>query len=118
MSRKVTGTPENPTAIYRCCQRIAAMVMRIVFDQKSYGTQNVPRTGGVLVVSNHVSYADPCIVAAISPRQFAFLADSYLWGFKPFGWLISRLNAFPVKQGKGDVGAVKQTIGLLNDGWR
>ena len=57
------------------------------------------------------------IIAAISPRQFAFLADSGLWTFKPFGWMISRLNAFPVTQGKGDIGAMKKTIALLNDGW-
>lgn len=117
MSQEPVADPQSPSLIYRFCQDAAAMIMRVMFDQKSYGASNVPRTGGVLVVSNHVSYLDPCILAAQLPRKFAYLADSGLWTFKPFGWLISRLNAFPVHQGKGDVGAMKKTINLLNDGW-
>jgi 1-acyl-sn-glycerol-3-phosphate acyltransferase len=105
------------TPLYKFWKHFVAFIMRVMFDQKSYGIEHVPRKGGVLVVSNHVSYLDPCIIAAISPRQFAFLADSGLWTFKPFGWMISRLNAFPVTQGKGDIGAMKKTIALLNDGW-
>lgn len=109
--------PGKGSITYRACQSLAALIVRVMFDQKTYGAHHVPREGGVLVVSNHASYLDPVIVAGMLPRPFAFLADSYLWGFKPFGWLITRLNAFPVRQGKGDVGAIKQVIGLLNDGW-
>ena len=109
--------PDHVTRIYRFFQCLCAAILRVMFDQKGYGEHNVPRTGGVLVVSNHVSYLDPAIVAAKLPRKFAYLAESYLWGFKPFGWLITRLNAFPVRQGKGDVGAMKQAINLLNEGW-
>ena len=110
-------TPDHVTTIYSFFKSLCALILRIMFDQKSYGENNVPRTGGVLVVSNHVSYLDPAILAAKLPRKFAYLADSGLWTFKPFGWTITRLNAFPVTQGKGDIGAMKQTISLLNDGW-
>src|SRR5690606_38172150 len=33
-----------------------------------------------------------------------------------FGGLISRLNAFPVRQGAGDVGAIRETIRRLQQG--
>ena len=117
MSEDVARVPMQTTPLYKFWKNFCAFLMRVMFDQKSYGAKNVPRQGGVLVVSNHVSYLDPCIIAAILPRQFAFLADSGLWTFKPFGWMITRLNAFPVTQGKGDVGAMKKTIALLNEGW-
>lgn len=117
MTVQASVTPNRTTPFYKFWKNFCAAILRIVFDQKSYGLHNIPTEGGVLVVSNHVSYLDPAIIAAISPRQFAFLADSGLWTFKPFGWSISRLNAFPVTQGKGDVGAMKKTIALLNDGW-
>ena len=117
MRAEFTAVPGKTSAMYKFWKHFVAFVMRVMFDQKSYGMENVPRTGGVLVVSNHVSYLDPGIIAAMPPRQFAFLADSGLWTFKPFGWTITRLNAFPVRQGKGDVGAMKQTIALLNAGW-
>ena len=117
MSQPFAGDPARQRPMYRFWKNFVAFLLRVVFDQKCYGSENVPREGGVLVVSNHVSYLDPPIIAALCPRQFAFLADSGLWTFKPFGWVISRLNAFPVQQGKGDVGAMKKTINLLNDGW-
>lgn len=117
MSENDIVQPHRMTAMYLFWKNVCAFVMRVMFDQKSYGVENLPRDGGVLVVSNHVSYLDPCIIAAIPNRQFAFLADSGLWTFKPFGWTITRLNAFPVTQGKGDVGAMKKTIALLNAGW-
>ncbi|MDB5324765.1 MAG: plsC [Phycisphaerales bacterium] len=117
MTVQASAVPHRTTAFYKFWKNLCAGVLRVMFDQKNYGLENIPTEGGVLVVSNHVSYLDPAIIAAISPRQFAFLADSGLWTFKPFGWSISRLNAFPVTQGKGDVGAMKKTIALLNDGW-
>lgn len=117
MSAEISPPPTRTSAFYKFWKNFCAAVLRVMFDQKNYGLENVPREGGVLVVSNHVSYLDPAIIAAICPRQFAFLADSGLWTFKPFGWSISRLNAFPVTQGKGDVGAMKKTISLLNGGW-
>lgn len=117
MTVQASVEPNRTTAFYKFWKNFCAAILRIMFDQKNYGLHNIPAEGGVLVVSNHVSYLDPAIIAAISNRQFAFLADSGLWTFKPFGWSISRLNAFPVTQGKGDVGAMKKTIALLKDGW-
>lgn len=95
---------------------IAAILMRVVFDLKVRGQSNMPRTGGVLVISNHQSYLDPVVLAVMFDRPFAFLADAYLFKFKPFAWLIRKLNAFPIQTGRGDVGAMKETIRLLQSG--
>ena len=86
------------------------------FDLKVYGVQHVPRDGGVLVVSNHQSYLDPIILGVNVRRPFSFLAKSELFENRLFGWLIRNLNAFPVRQGEGDVGAVKETIRRLQEG--
>ena len=86
------------------------------FDLKVYNPQHVPRTGGVVVVANHQSYLDPVLLAVKIPRPFSFLAKSELFENPYFGWLIRSLNAFPVRQGAGDVGAVKETINRLQEG--
>ena len=86
------------------------------FDLVVYGVHHVPRTGGVLVVSNHQSYLDPIVLGVKVPRAFSFLAKSELFENRHFGWLIRNLNAFPVRQGEGDVGAVKETIRRLQEG--
>ena len=86
------------------------------FDLKVYGVKNVPRRGGVLIVSNHQSYLDPILIAVKLPRPLSFLAKSELFANPFFGAFISSFNAFPVRQGAGDVGAVKETIRRLQEG--
>jgi 1-acyl-sn-glycerol-3-phosphate acyltransferase len=86
------------------------------FDLKAYGVEHVPRRGGVLIVSNHQSYLDPPLIAVKLKRPLSFLAKSELFENPFFGAFIRSLNAFPVRQGEGDVGAVKETIRRLQEG--
>jgi 1-acyl-sn-glycerol-3-phosphate acyltransferase len=44
------------------------------------------------------------------------MGKSELFENRFFSWLIRNLNAFPVRQGEGDVGAVKETIRRLQEG--
>ena len=109
--------PPRRSPLYRWLQIPSAIGSRVFFDLKVKGLEHVPKTGGVLIVSNHQSYLDPVVLAVRLSRPFAYLADAKLFKFAPFAWLIRSLNAFPVKQGKGDVGAMKEVIRLLNEGW-
>src|SRR5207244_1793322 len=85
-------------------------------DIRIYGTRHVPKTGGVLLVSNHQSYLDPVLLAVGLERPLSYMAKSELFRNRAFAWLIRSLNAFPVEQGAGDVGAVKETIHRLQEG--
>ena len=38
------------------------------------GLENVPRTGPLIVASNHLSFADSLVIPIVAPRQVAFLA--------------------------------------------
>jgi 1-acyl-sn-glycerol-3-phosphate acyltransferase len=108
--------PVKPSFIYEFGRIICRIVSTRVFDLKVYGAHHVPRSGGVLIVSNHQSYLDPVALAAKLRRPLSFLAKSELFEVSGFGWLIRNLNAFPVRQGEGDVGAVKETIRRLQEG--
>lgn len=107
---------ERSTPVYVFCRSLARLVGTLFQDLKVYDEKNVPLSGGVVLVSNHQSFVDPIFIAAKLPRVLAFLAKSEL--FKPWGfrWLIRQCNAFPVKQGAGDVGAMKASIALLQGG--
>jgi 1-acyl-sn-glycerol-3-phosphate acyltransferase len=102
--------------MYKVCQVFCHVGMQVVFDLKVYGAEHVPAEGGVLLLSNHQSYLDPVCVAVRLRRPVSFLAKSELfepWGFR---WLIRQLNAYPVRQGAGDIGAMKETIAKLKEG--
>jgi 1-acyl-sn-glycerol-3-phosphate acyltransferase len=87
-----------------------------MFDLKVYGAHRVPAEGGVLIISNHQSYLDPVLLGVRLQRPLSYLAKSELFGNWAFAWLIRSLGAFPVKQGAGDVGAMKETIARLQEG--
>jgi 1-acyl-sn-glycerol-3-phosphate acyltransferase len=101
---------------YKGGRVICRVVSVLWFDLKVYGVENVPERGGVLILSNHQSYLDPVVLGAKLIRPLSFLAKSELFEVPGFGWMIRNLNAFPVRQGEGDIGAVKETIRRLQEG--
>lgn len=111
----VTGY-ERATPLYCAARSTVRLIGTIFQNLKVYNVTNVPLSGGVLLLSNHQSFVDPAFIASKLPRKLSFLARAGLFDPIVFGWLIRQLNAFPVKQGKGDVGAMKQSIALLQQG--
>jgi 1-acyl-sn-glycerol-3-phosphate acyltransferase len=111
MTRFVPATPIY--SIFRTLCRIATTVL---LDLKVYGIENIPATGGVLLLSNHHSFLDPPCIGVQVRRPVSFLAKSELFEVPVFGSVIPRLNAFPVRQGAGDIGAVRETIKRLKEG--
>src|SRR5580704_9461601 len=93
------------------------IVTSLWFDLKVYDVQYVPRTGPVLLIANHQSYLDPVLVAVRLYRPVSYFAKSELFENPFFGWLIRSLHAFPVRQGEADIGAVRQTLERLEQGY-
>jgi 1-acyl-sn-glycerol-3-phosphate acyltransferase len=102
--------------VWKLLQIIARVGTTVLFDLKTYGSRNVPKSGGVLLVANHQSYLDPVLVAVHLDRPVSFLAKSELFENPYFAWFIRSLHAFPVRQGEGDVGAVREMIRRLEEG--
>jgi 1-acyl-sn-glycerol-3-phosphate acyltransferase len=106
----------RPGWVYAIAQNLLRIGVRLAFDFKAYGRRNVPRSGGALLVSNHHSFLDPVLVGVPLDRPVSFMARSGLFGNRAFGWVIRSCNAYPVRQGTGDVGAMRQTIARLQEG--
>jgi 1-acyl-sn-glycerol-3-phosphate acyltransferase len=81
------------------------------------GREHVPRTGGLLVVANHASNADPVILLAEIPRPLSFMTKDEL--FRPlFARTFLRLwrGAFSVQRGKADIAAMRDALALIREG--
>jgi len=109
--------PSEQNLFWKITRMIARPIMTLMFDLKVYGRQHVPPRGGCLLISNHQSYLDPVLIGVYLQRPMSYMAKSELFKNKYFGWLIRSLNAFPIKQGKSDVGAIKETIRRLKEGY-
>jgi 1-acyl-sn-glycerol-3-phosphate acyltransferase len=103
--------------VWKSLQIITRIGTTLFFDLKTYGLENVPKKGGVLLVANHQSYLDPFLVAVRLYRPVSFLAKSELFQNPFLAGLIRLLKAFPVRQGEGDIGAVKEVIRRLGEGY-
>ncbi|MCG3137159.1 MAG: hypothetical protein HJJLKODD_01002 [Phycisphaerae bacterium] len=88
----------------------------LITRRKTLGHEQVPKSGGVLLIANHQSYLDPMVVGCALRRPCHFMARDTLFTKPIFGWMIRHLNAFPVKRDSADVGALKETLRRLKDG--
>jgi 1-acyl-sn-glycerol-3-phosphate acyltransferase len=80
------------------------------------GKENVPRKGPVLVLSNHLSVADPVLIGASTGRKVIFMAKEEL--FKNFfvNYIIRSFGAFPVYRSNVNLEALRKANAVLKNG--
>jgi 1-acyl-sn-glycerol-3-phosphate acyltransferase len=69
------------------------------------GQEHVPARGGVILVANHISQADPLAIAHFvydARRWPSFLAKDSLFTIPVLGWLLREVGQIPVKRGTAD----------------
>ena len=101
---------------YRFLRLVAQGIYIGLCRGRVFGTRNVPREGGVLLVSNHQSFLDPVLATLAIPRECNYMARDTLFEPPLLRRVITYLNAFPVKRGTADMGAIKETLRRLKQG--
>lgn len=61
---------------YDALHRVVPPLLRAVWRPDVQGLENVPRTGGVILASNHLSFVDSVVIPSVVPRKVVFLAKS------------------------------------------
>ena len=104
--------------VYGCVSYLLVFpVFRFLFKGKTLGITNLPKRGGVVVVSNHGSHLDPPILGHALGRPVAFMAKSELFNVPILSFIITACGAYPVKRGAGDREAIRNASAQLNEGW-
>ena len=79
----------------------------------------IPKSGPLIVVANHISNSDPPLVAGwLTPmlgRQMHILAKQALF-IGPLGWILKKLGATPVRAGGSDIEAYRVAKAVLDRG--
>ena len=109
---------ESPTMrpYYRFMRFLSQAAFVSFFHGRAFGSENVPLTGGVLLACSHQSFFDPLSATCTLQREGNYVARDGLFKNPLFARLISSVNAFPVKRGMGDIGAVKEILRRLKAG--
>jgi 1-acyl-sn-glycerol-3-phosphate acyltransferase len=96
-------------------------LLRLLITHRWRGKENIPRTGGIILAPNHLSYADWPTIALFSDgyahRYPVFMIKSPVFEVKVIGSLLFKFGQLPVYRGRGDAGLVlKQAEQALRAG--
>ncbi len=103
------------TLHYRIITRAIYFYLKLFRRLEIQGNENVPETGAVIFAPNHISWLDPCVLAASTSRQMGFFAKKELFIF-PFNIFFHAVGAFPVDRMGNATRAIRTAIKLLGQG--
>ena len=87
--------------VYRVIKVVLATLFRVVYRPSIEGVEHIPRSGPLILASNHRSFVDSMVIPMVVPRRVAFLAKSdYFTGTGAKGalsrWWFGGLGMIPV----------------------
>ncbi len=102
---------------YDFARVVLTPLWRVLFRIQLIGQENIPEKGALILASNHTSLSDPLFIGlAVEKRPLCFMAKSELFRIPVLGWIIRKLNAFPVERGSHDTSALRYGEDLLRKG--
>jgi 1-acyl-sn-glycerol-3-phosphate acyltransferase len=75
---------------------IAFVASRCIYRFKVQGDEHIPAQGAALLACNHVSFVDPVLMMAASPRPIYFVMDHRIFKMPVLGWLFRLARAIPI----------------------
>jgi 1-acyl-sn-glycerol-3-phosphate acyltransferase len=80
------------------------------------GREYVPRTGGLIVASNHISFFDPPLIGVAAVREMHYLGKEELFHKPVLGWLIRHFNGIPIRRGMADLTGLSRAMDCMKSG--
>jgi 1-acyl-sn-glycerol-3-phosphate acyltransferase len=103
------------------------LFFKLTMRLKVEGLENVPKTGGALMVSNHMHNVDPVLLEAVFPRPVRFMAKKEVFSIPFAEWVARMTDSFPVDRGNPDRSALRHAqtrllggviVGMFPEGTR
>lgn len=104
--------------------RLVVVVLKpllLLFTKRDWrGRENVPRTGGVILAVNHISYVDPLTLSHFVhdlPREPRFLAKAEIFRLPLLGRIVRGADQIPVHRNSADAAvALRDAVEALERG--
>ena len=98
---------------YRLGWTFFRTIYAIFFRWRAFNAERVPRTGAVILASNHASFIDPPLVGSALHRPINYLARDSLFRFPGIGALLRSWNSVPVDRDGGGAAGLKGILDRL-----
>ena len=81
------------------------------------GLENIPQTGPLIIVPNHMTYAEPQLIGILVKRKMRFAAKEGFFRHKISKLFMESLGCFPVYQGVADRKIIRLMEQYVNHGF-
>jgi glycerol-3-phosphate dehydrogenase (NAD(P)+) len=102
--------------IYWPLRAILLPAFCVYFRLQRIGREHLPRSGPLLLASNHRSFLDPFVIGMLVRRPVYYMAKRELFEKRWQAWILNALGAFPVDRGAGDADAIATARAILERG--
>jgi 1-acyl-sn-glycerol-3-phosphate acyltransferase len=102
--------------IYWTLRAILVPLFLVYFRMQRVGREHLPRSGPLLLASNHRSFLDPFVIGTLVRRPVYYMAKRELFEKRWQAWVLNALGAFPVDRGAGDRDAMDTARAILARG--
>ncbi len=92
------------------------LIIWLTTNRVAKGRRNIRRGGPLILASNHLNLADPPILITIVPRRIIWMAKQELFDYPVLGLLYHSAGFIPVRRGKADLRAFRQSERTLRKG--
>lgn len=96
-------------------KKIFSCFFKLFYRTEIIGLDNVPKEGGVIICSNHLSNLDPFLLGYKLERNIRWLAKIELFRYKIIAFYIKKFGVVPVNRDKGDSNAILTALSLLQN---
>ncbi len=105
----------NPV-LYWVVRAIFVPFFLVYFRLQRVGREHLPRSGPLLLASNHRSFLAPFVIGTLARRPVYYMAKRELFEKRWQAWALNALGAFPVDRGAGDGDALATARAILARG--
>ena len=105
--------------IFWICFWLIFIPISLIYPTKVINKKNFPKKKekkNVIICCNHTSNWDAVLIDLRFKKKFHYLCKKELFKSKFSGFFMGKFGGIPVDRTKADLGAIKKTLKVLNDG--
>lgn len=106
---------EYSEKFYKKAKEYCTLAMKIIYDARVEGQENIPEEGPVVLVGNHISIIDIPFLYYASPRDVKIMGKKEIFKVPVLSTMAYKMGAFPVDRGTIDIKTVKKSLQILKD---
>lgn len=99
--RPPEGRPLGSNLTWKVCAAIVIPFLNVISQKDWRGGESIPRSGAMIAICNHTSYADPLLFAHFlyrNGRAVRFLGKASLFRTPFLGWILRHGGQVPVER--------------------